>query len=209
MKKYICAIIAITIATISFAETEVPNESRDLSVRFALGSAPGWDEFEIVGLSGSLDDEVGARAELLVVKRFWGDNDSTVGGMLGGGIFVSSHEGTDEVGDSIESSVFGAMIQGGVAFRAGEIVVIELGPYLGLGSANNEITGFSDGNGPFGLFGMKTGVFVRLGPSVELGLELGYEGIATTQEISDGFTTEDIDFTGSGARFAGVVMVCF
>ena len=161
------------------------------------------------GLSGSLDADVGTRAELLVVKRFWGGSDSNVGGMFGGGIFISNHSGTDEVGDEIESSVFGGMIQGGVAFRAGEIVVIEVGPYLGLGSASNEITGFTDGDGPFGLFGLKAGVFVLLGQSVELGLELGYEGIATTQEVTDGFDTVDIDFTGGGARVAGVVMVCF
>jgi hypothetical protein len=101
------------------------------------------------------------------------------------------------------------MMQGGLAVRAGQRVVFELGPYLGLGVANNEITGFDDGTGPYVLLGLKGGVFVLLGNSVELGLEVGAEGISTEQEITDGFDTEDVTFSGSGVHVAAVLAIPF
>jgi hypothetical protein len=59
------------------------------------------------------------------------------------------------------------------------------------------------------LLGLKGGVFVLLGNSVELGLEVGAEGISTEQEITDGFDTEDVTFSGSGVHVAAVLAIPF
>jgi hypothetical protein len=202
-------ILLLTAAGICMAEESAIRKSKDFSIRLSAGSTPGYDEAEASGDSISLDDDMGTRIELLAVRRFFGSGESTLGGMLGGGLFFAGHSGQFELEDEIESSVFGAMMQGGLAVRAGQRVVFELGPYLGLGVANNEITGFGDGTGPYVLLGLKGGVFVLLGNSVELGLEVGAEGISTEQEITDGFDTEDVTFSGSGVHVAAVLAIPF
>ncbi len=94
--------------------------------------------------------------------------------------------------------------------KAGEKVVFEVAPYLGLGVASNETTGYTSGTGSYGLFGVKGSAFVLLGDNVELGLELGYEGFSHDQEfdLGGGFT-ETVTFSGSGPRVAAVLAIKF
>jgi|SRR6478736_2512881 len=184
--------------------------SKDFSLRIAGGSVPGIDEADVDGFGTvSLDDKTGGRLEILAVKRFFGKSDSTVGGVFGGGIFFSGQSG-EAGGDEVKLSAFGGMIQGGVAIKLGHNWVVEFGPYLGLGVAETELTGFEDGTGPYGFLGVKAGVFVGLGDRVELGLELGYEGFSQEQEFDDGFGgTVDVTFSGSGPRLAAVLAFKF
>lgn len=203
-------IVTSLLTTICIAEEADVKDPKDFSFRVSLGTAPGTDEFDVDGGDdGSLDDDVGARLELLAVKRFWKSNESTVGGMFGGGIFFAGHSGEDDFGDDVDTSAFGFLLQGGLAARAGEVVVLEFGPYLGFGIAENDVSGFDDGTGPYGLFGIKGGVFVSLSEKVELGLEVGYEGFATEQEFEIFGSDVDVTFSGSGARVAGVLAIKF
>jgi len=193
------------------AKVSNPKDSKDFSLRIAYGTVPGVSEAKIDGgptLSG--DAEMGGRLEILAVKRFFGENDSTVGGMFGGGGFISGGQSGKYGGNEVTISAFGGMIQGGVAIKLGERFVLEAGPYLGIGGANVELTGFDDGSGPYAFFGVKAGAFIMLGERVDLGLELGYEGFAQKQEFSDSFgNTADVTFTGNGARVAIVLAIKF
>jgi len=213
MKHYIKGIVVVAMACgMSAVGEEVQDKaSKDFSIRVSIGSAPGVDEFEVDGFgTESVSDEGGGRLEILAVKRFWGKNNPNIGGTFGGGIFFSGHSGKDDVGDEVDLSVFGGMIQGGLVVKASESVTLEFGPYLGIGSGKTEVTGFTSGRGAHAFFGVKGGVFVILGDSVELGLELGYEGFAQEQEFDDGFGgTVDVTFSGSGVRGALVAAVKF
>jgi hypothetical protein len=183
--------------------------SKDFSIRIAGGSVPGIDEADIDGFGTvSLDDETGGRLEVLAVKRFFGKNDSAIGGMFGGGIFFSGQSG-EAGGSEVTLSAFGGMIQGGMAIKLGQNWVVEFGPYLGLGVAETELTGFDDGTGPYAFLGVKAGVFVGLGDSVELGLELGYEGFSQEQEFEGFGGNVDVTFSGSGPRLAAVLAFKF
>ena len=206
------AVLAVTLITgTCFAEDTEPANLNDFSFRVALGSAPGTDEFEVDGFGGkqSLDPDDGARLEILAVKRFWGKNESIVGGMFGGGMFYAEHSGTDAVGADIDTYAFGLLLQGGPAIRVGKLVVIETGPYLGLGIAYTEIDEFVDGYGTYALFGLKIGVFISLAEHIELGLEAGYESFATEQELDIYGSDADIIFYGTGSRVAGVLVIKF
>ncbi len=179
------------------------------SIRITLGSAPGIDELEASGSTESVNDDGGGRLEMLYVHRFWGRNDSSVGGMLGGGIFFGNHALSDS-GVDVDLTTYGLLLQGGVAAKAGDNVVLELGPYLGIGIAENDTTGYSDGTGGYGLFGIKAGAFALLGDHIELGLELGYEGFSHEQEYDNGWLgSETVTFSGSGAHVAGVLAITF
>lgn len=200
--------IAVTLAAgVCFAEDTETSKSRDFSFRVSAGSAPGTDEFEVDGFGGtqSLDSDDGARIEIVAVKRFWKSNESRIGGTFGGGMFYAEHSGTDVVGDEVDTQALGLLLQGGLAVKAGEIVVIEAGPYLGLGVAYTEVDGFDDGYGAYALFGLKAGAFLSLGEYIELGLEAGYESFATEPEL----VGVDILFSGTGARVAGVLAIKF
>jgi hypothetical protein len=101
--------------------------------------------------------------------------------------------------------------RGSITAKAGDNVVLEVGPYLGFGVAENDTTGYSgSGRGSYGLFGVKGGAFVLLGDNVELGLELGFEGFSHDQEYEGGWIgNETVTFSGSGGHVAAVLAVKF
>ncbi|MDZ8118073.1 hypothetical protein [Pontiella agarivorans] len=203
--------VAVSGSVLAADEINEANKTKDKanSIRISLGSAPGIDEVEDSTGTYSVDDDGGARVEILYVHRFWSKNNPAIGGMLGGGIFIGSHALSDGAAD-VDLTTFGLLLQGGLAAKVGEQVVIEAGPYLGLGIAENETTGYDDGTGGYGLFGLKAGVFVLLGENVELGLEVGYEGFSHEQEYDGGWIgTDDVTFSGSGAHVAGVLAIKF
>ncbi len=202
------AIAVSLVAGVCVAEETEVKESKDFSLRVSLGNAPGIDEVKDSTETNSVNDDGGARVEVLAVKRWWSQNNPNIGGSFGGGIFFGNHALSDS-GMEVDLTTFGGMIQGGFIAKAGENFVFEVGPYLGIGIANNETTGYSDGTGSYGLFGVKAGAFVLLGDNIELGLELGYEGFAHEQEYKDGSGTEDVTFRGNGPRIAAVLAVKF
>lgn len=213
MKNYIKGIVVFAMACGMSAigeETTTEKVSKDFSVRVSLGSAPGVEEWEAILGTEAVDEDGGGRLEILAVKRWWWENNPNIGGTFGGGIFFSGHRGKEPGGtDTIDLSAFGGMIQGGFAMKVGDIVVLELTPYGGIGGAKNETTGFTAGNGPYYFLGIKGGVFVALGNSFELGLELGYESFDQDQELKIGGTTYDTTVSGSGVRGALVASILF
>lgn len=207
----IATAIAVSLsAGVCFAEDVEEAKSKDFSIRVSIGNAPGIDEVEDSTGSGSVDDDGGSRVEVLAVKRWWSKNNPNIGGSFGGGIFIGSHALSDS-GIEVDLTTFGVLLQGGFIAKAGDNFVFEVGPYLGIGVAENETTGYtSEGRGSYGLFGVKGGAFVLLGENVELGLELGYEAFSHEQEYEGGWIgNEDVTFSGSGGHVAAVLAVKF
>lgn len=208
MKLNIHEVVAVVLifAISSFGADKM--KSNELELRMSLGNAPGVEELDLDGAgTSSLDDDGGGELDFLVVNRFWASEDAPVCGVLGGGIFFAGHSGT--VGSNkVDLSAFGLMAQGGLAARAADFVVFEFGPYLGIGVAEQEITGFSDGRGAYVMYGLKGGAFFSLGSNIELGLEVGYGGFANNVEFDvGGGLTQDGTFTGDGAKAAVVLSV--
>ena len=98
------------------------------------------------------------------------------------------------------------MGEGGIAAKLGDNVVIEAMPYFGFGGASVEITGFTDGSAPYYMYGLKGGIFVLLGESVELGLEAGYQAFSTEVEVELGGGVE-ADWTWEGDGFRGALVL--
>ncbi len=190
----------------------VKNESqKDFSIRVSLGSAPGIDEEESdFWIELPISEEGGGQLEILAVQRFWSKNNPNLGGVLGGGVFFSGNSGKYlGGGPDIELAAFGVMGEGGIVAKLGERVVVEAMPYLGIGGASVEITGFTDGSAPYLMYGVKGGVFILLSDNVELGLELGYGGFSSEVELQQGLLVGDNTFKGSGGRASMVLALKF
>jgi len=176
-------------------------------MRVSLGVAPGVGEGEGLGMDFPIEDDTGGQLELLLASRHW--QNPLFAGCLGGGVFVAGNSGKEaDSNDEFDLAAFGVMGQGGVAYKIGDMV-LELQPYLGVGGANVEITGFADGGGTYFLYGFKGGAFVALGSSVELGLEVGYQGFSSEVELDFGGVTTDLTLSGEGLRASGVLSVKF
>ncbi len=212
MKSYIKGIVvlAMVCGMSAIGEEAQEKESKDFSIRVSLGSASGVDEVEsnIIN-SGALEDEGGGQLEVLAVKRFWSKNNPNVGGLFGGGIFLGGNSGKYGNGDEVELSAFGGMIEGGFIAKAGEFVVFELAPYVGLGGATVNISGFSEGSAPYILYGIKGGVFFLLGEFVELGVEAGIGGFSSEIEVEIFGNTGEATYSGDGFRGALVLVIKF
>ncbi len=196
------------------AAAPIPNtpikkkDSKDFSIRVAIGNAPGIDEGEILWSEFPIEDDTGSQIEVLAVQRFWSRNSPSIGGVLGGGVFFSNNSGTDAGStDTFDLTAFGIMGQGGVAGKLGQHVVLELVPFVGVGGASVEITGFTDGSAPYFLYGVKGGVFILLGESIELGLEVAYQEFSSEVELKP--STADLTLSGSGVRGAVVLAIKF
>jgi len=106
------------------------------------------------------------------------------------------------------------MFEGGLAVKAGEKLVFELLPFIGIGIGSNELDvpslGLDDsGTGLYLMYGVKGGAFFSVSDSVELGLEAGLYAFDQDQEIDFGGFTEDFTFSGSGATVSLVCAVKF
>ena len=214
-QKYNVIIGAALIGLIASVQAEqvTSAEEKGFSVRTSIGSAPGLDEGEMLGLDFPIDADTGYQFEVLAVKRFWSKGTPSLGGLLGGGFFYANNSGTDadpdpSENDTFELSAFGVVGEAGVALKLGRHVVLEATPYLGAGGADVEITGFSDGTAPYFMYGIKGGIFVLLGGSFELGLEAGYHAVSSEVDLDmsniGGPSSIDLTLDGDGARFAVV-----
>ncbi len=212
--KVIIGVALIGLIASVQAEQVTSGNEKSFSVRTSIGSAPGLDEGEMLGLSFPIDADTDYQLEVLAVKRFWSKSAPSLGGLLGGGIFYANNSGTDSdpdpsANDTFELSAFGVVGEAGVALKLGRHVVLETTPYLGAGGANVEITGFSDGTAPYFMYGVKGGIFVLLGDSFELGLEAGYHAVSSEVDLDmsniGGPSSIDLTLEGDGARFAVVV----
>lgn len=208
----------LVLATLALAGSVVAEEGfadeksggADHGIRVSLGNAPQLSEGEILGSTFDIDGDTGGQLEILYARRHWTKNNPNFAGIWGAGIFFAGHEGVDPAfpSDKVDLSAFGIMGQGGVAFRVADILVLEAQPYLGIGGANVEITGFTDGGAPYVMYGVKGGAFFTVGV-VELGLELGYQGFSSEVELDFGGPTTDLTLTGSGLHASGVLAIKF
>ena len=203
--------VAMGITAGSWSEEAAEKSDKDHGIRVSLGAAPGINEGEIMGSNFDIEDDTGGQIEVLYQRRHWTKDNPNFAGIWGAGIFFASASGTDNIVPvyDYDLTAFGIMGQGGVAWKIGDIVVIEAQPYLGLGGASVEITDFSDGSAPYWMYGIKGGVFVELGKSFELGAEVGYQGISSTVELDFGGPTEDLELTGDGLHAALVLAIKF
>lgn len=219
MKNYIRGFIAISMVCNMAAMAEEgweqnpdtsTKDSKDFSIRIAIGSAPGINEVESdVFASGALNSDGGGIIEILAVKRYWSKSTPNIGGLFGGGIFFGGNNGYYSGGTEVELSAFGGIIEGGFISRAGNNFVFEITPYIGAGGTTVNITGYTEGTAPYVLYGIKSGAFILLGDSIELGLELGYGGFTSEAEMNNGFLSGDITYSGDGFRGGVVLSVNF
>jgi opacity protein-like surface antigen len=162
-----------------------------------------------------MDEDTGGQLEILAVQRYWSKNTPSIGGVFGGGIFFASNSGEESITDTFdpwefETGAFGLLGQAGVAGKIGKNIVVEVLPYLGVGGAVTEVTtstgASDDGSGSYFMYGVKGGIFVQLSQSIELGVEIGYQGISVDVEVDGG---SDIELSGDGARGAAVLAIKF
>ena len=207
-KKIVTVAITMLMSAGFCAVLEAQRNSDGVSFRFSLGIAPGIDEVEDSTGTYDVNDDEGSRLEILAVKRFWDVNNPEIGWSIGGGFFFGSHS-MSEPGYDVDLSTFGTMVQGGVIFDMGGGFILEFGPYLGAGVADNETEGFSDGTGPYFLYGIKGSALIELNENIEIGVNLGYEGFTHEQEYDFGLRNEDVTYSGHGAHVALIFGVNF
>lgn len=211
----IAAAVGISAAVTAEESVVAGNIERDHGIRIGIRNAPGVDELEaeFAGVTDTvpLDAQDGLQIDVMYVRRHLGkDGSNTFGPMWGAGLFLANSTGQEIGGtDEVEIGAFGIIGEGGVAAQLGQVVVLELMPFLGAGVATQDITGYSTGAGGYVLYGIKGGLFFRLGSSVELGLEAGYSGFASNGEIEEDPITYDVTYTGGGFQGAGVIVISF
>ena len=65
----------------------VPSKKKDAGIRVSLGTSPGWNEFDFMGVGIDIDEEMGGQIEVVYQQRYWKDDQSTFAGVFGGGLF--------------------------------------------------------------------------------------------------------------------------
>lgn len=214
------AVVAMGLSALAADEiTEVSSKSdKDMGIRVSLGVAPEITEVEFPGVTFNAEGDAGGQFEVLFVRRHWSKTNPDFAWIWGAGLFFSSSNGTDD--DDLDPweydlATFGILGQGGVAYRIGNIVVLEAQPYLGVGGASLEAqdaSGFEvlDGTASYFLFGIKAGAFVEITDNIELGVEVGYQGFNAETEVEDliGFNY-DLILSGNGLHAAGVIAFKF
>ena len=75
---------------------------------------------------------------------------------------MNSSSGKAASGSEYELAAFGAIGEGGLAVQLGEVVVLEALPFIGLGGATQDITGYTSGGGGYFLYGFKGGIFFQI-----------------------------------------------
>jgi len=207
------AIAVSMVASLCFAEEAEVEKAKDTAVRISIGNTPGIDEVEASGGSFDAPDEGGVSIQVLGTQRFWSQNNPAIGGVFGAGLFLSTHSASED-GESIDTTAFGGMFEGGLAVKASEKLVFELLPFIGIGIGSNDldvpVLGLDDsGTGLYLMYGVKGGAFFSVSDSVELGLEAGLYAFDQEQEIDFGGFTEDFTFSGSGATVSLVCAIKF
>lgn len=213
-RNIITTVIAVSMVSgFCFSEDIEEIESKDESLRISIGNTPGTDEVKAFGGSFKVPDEGGVSVQILSMKRFWSKNIPAIGGVFGGGIFLSTHSSSDAEG-SIGTTAFGGMLEGGLAVRAGDKFIFELLPFIGLGIGFNDMNipalGIDDnGSGRYIMYGIKTGAYFSVSDAIEIGLEAGLYAFEQDQEVNFGGVVEDFTFRGSGVSVSLVCAIKF
>ncbi len=198
MKQKITMVVMMT-ALILFAGQSAYADT-EKGLRLSLGSAPGMDKVEFDGPGGvvsvDLDADSGINFNPAFVIRTGIEKPVGFVGVFG--LMVRTHSGTDVVGDKVELTVWGVSAAPGLAVKLSDKAHLELKVELGLGAANQSITGATDGSGPYVSLGASAGAYFKLGKTFVLGADLGYSQFTSTGELDVAGTIIDTEFTGSG-----------
>lgn len=211
----IAAILGIATAGWTQEDTSMKRVTPKHGIRVGIRNAPGVDEFERDLAGGgtsttSADPDDGIQVDVMYVRRHMGkDGTDTVGPMWGAGVFLNSSSGKAASGTEYELTAFGAIGEGGIAVQLGKVVVLEALPFIGLGGASQDITGFTSGGGGYFLYGLKGGMFFKIKHNMELGIEAGYSGFVSNGEIETLGSTYDFYLSGGGFQGGGVFVIMF
>jgi len=198
MKKIFLKVVVLLVCFVftgQFAQAENEN-----SIRLSLGVVPGVDEVEFSGSGGvataSLSDDTGGNFSLSLVHR--NNVEKPVGFVIAAGLFTKTHTGTDVVGDEVKLQAIGFSLAPGLALKVAERGHLELKVEGGIGSASQELTGFTDGSGPYYYLGFNVGGYYNINEVVSLGADVGYMNFTSDGEVSILGGVADSKFTGSG-----------
>jgi hypothetical protein len=199
MKKFL-AVALMSAAVILFAGQSAQAKT-ERGFRISVGSVPGVDELEFDDGFGSsatveLDDESGINVNPAFVIRTGIDKPVGFVGVFG--LFVKSHKGKDVVGDEVELTVIGISAAPGLSVNLSKRVHLEFRGELDLGSADQSITGFSDGSGPYYSLGLNVGAYFKVNRVMVLGADIGFTKFSSIGEVSIGGQILDSEFSGSG-----------
>jgi len=165
--------------------------------RFNVGMVPGINELEVDGYGTTdLDDEACVNFNPVFVLRT--NTDKTLGFVGALGLFVRNHIGDMTGSDKAELTAYGISVSPGLAVNLSEKVHLEFKAEIGLGGAEQSISGFSDGSGPYASLGVTAGSYVNVTDVIVLGVDLGYMGFASDGEIEIAGNTYDTTFSGDG-----------
>ena len=200
-----CALIGMASAGWGEEVVATKGTAAKQGIRVAIRNAPGVEEFEeefgSLTDTYAVDSQDGIQIDVMYARRHMGkDGNNTAGPMWGAGVFMANSSGKEPGGSGeVELTAFGAIAEGGIAVQLGKVVVLEAAPFLGLGVADQDITGFTSGSGGYVLYGVKTAIYFQIGGNMELGLEAGYSGFASSGELDyGGGIITDVTFTGDG-----------
>jgi len=169
-------------------------------IRLAAGMVPGLDEVKVDVPGGSftvdLDDQQCVNFNPVIVLR--SRTEQPLGFVGAFGLFARNHIGKDDLGEEVQLSAFGISIAPGLSANLSERSHLEFKVQLDVGGAEQSITGFSDGGGPYAALGLTAGGYTLLNDVIELGAELGFMSFSSTGEIDFFGTNQDVTFSGNG-----------
>jgi len=212
MIRRICFGVLLLVGIIGFGSTA---QARDeVSLRLALGTGPGINEVEIddplaVGtFTIPLDEDRGGQFSISFANRM--NADQPIGMVFAGNLFFREHKGTDVIfGDEYKLNAYGIGISPGFFVNLSEYAHLEFKLEAGIGGAHQEITGFSDGSGPYFSFGGNIGLYSHLADRILLGVEGGFQRFRSFGTIEAPIADIDVDFKGDGETGMLVLGVLF
>lgn len=198
MKKLLAVAVMVSITVLFSGQSAFAKP--EMGLRISLGVTPGVDKFEVTGPSGNgtadMDAESGVNLNPAFVIRTTPDKRVGFVGVIGP--FVRSHDSTHSTGNTVELAAFGVSLQPGLAVKLSDKAHLEIKGELGLGAANQSITGYTDGSGPYVSVGVSAGAYFKLGKTFVLGGDIGYSSFTSTGELDVSGVINDSEFTGSG-----------
>lgn len=196
-------VVLLSVSMLAFSASAVAKGDTIRDLRLAVGFVPGIDEVEFDGPGGTFTADSDGEAGLSIHPRFALGRYSgdVLGFVMVFGVFYRTHSGEDAVGDEVELTAFGTSLAPGIALRVAGPLHFELTGELDLGWAEQSITGFTDGLGPYAGAGLNAGLYLDLLGNLQLGGEVGVLSFISVGEIEGGGSTVDTTFSGSGLQY--------
>jgi len=209
MIRRICFGVLLLVGIVGYGSKA---QARDeVSLRLALGSGPGINEVEYDNfLTIPLDEDRGGQFSISFANRM--NADQPIGMVFAGSLFFREHKGTDLtvfVGQNYRLNAYGIGISPGFFINLSEYAHLEFKVEAGIGGAHQEITGFSDGSGPYFSFGGNIGLYSHVADRILLGVEGGFQRFRCFGVIDDPLGDIDVDLKGDGEMGMLILGVMF